>query len=343
MRYIVLTLACIGGLFTVFVSQPTVADTGNNDKPVYDATLTQFDYPFSVEYFTFDSQQQSLDMAYMLLEGNNQKPPILLLHGKNFSGAYWETTARWLHERGYTVIIPDQIGFGKSSKPVHYQFTFSGLADNTKRLLNHLNINKVMVVGHSMGGMLASRFALNYPSASEKLILINPIGLENYLAHVHYKPIEFFYQKELAAKPDSVKQYQQKNYYDGKWADRYQPWVDMQAGWINGPDWERVAWNNALTYDMVFTQPVITEFDRLQTPTALIIGTRDTTGPGRGWQRQDSDYQLGQYDQLGKIAADKLPNAKLYELSDLGHLPQIEDFERFIDVFEQSIMNIEKP
>ena len=39
---------------------------------------------------------------------------ITLLHGKNFNGAYWEETANFLHEKGFGILIPDQIGFGKS-------------------------------------------------------------------------------------------------------------------------------------------------------------------------------------------------------------------------------------
>ena len=55
----------------------------------YDKELTNFAYPFSVNYFNFESQNQKLKMAYMQL--NKQSSKIaLLLHGKNFAGFYWE-------------------------------------------------------------------------------------------------------------------------------------------------------------------------------------------------------------------------------------------------------------
>ena len=106
---------------------------------------------------------------------------------------------------------------------------------------------------------------------------------------------------------------------------------------LQGPDKLQIAWVNALTYDMIFTQPVVTEFAELAVPVSLIIGTRDRTGPGRKWQKPGSDYELGRYDRLGKAASSLIPDATLYELDGLGHLPQVEDFERFKDALKQAL------
>jgi pimeloyl-ACP methyl ester carboxylesterase len=303
----------------------------------FDAGLTGVAYPFPVERFEFQSQQQMLNMAYMYLPGDGQKPTVVLLHGKNFSGAYWAQTANFLQSRGYGVLIPDQIGFGKSSKPAHYQFSFAQLADNTRALIERLKIEKPVIVGHSMGGMLATRYALLYGNDVERLILINPIGLEDYLEFVEYKPIDFFYAAQLKQTAEAVKDYQLKFYYDGKWDDAYDELVEFQIGWINGPDWPQVAWNNALTYDMIFTQPVCNEWDQLKVPTRLIVGTRDRTGPGRGWKKEGVTYLLGQYQELGKRTAAAIPDAVLYELEGLGHMPQIEAFDRFAAEFEKAL------
>lgn len=72
-------------------------------------------------------------------------------------------------------------------------------------------------------------------------------------------------------------------------------------------------------------------------PVKLIIGTRDRTGPGRNWKKQGVDYELGRYDKLGKAAAAIIPNAELFELTGLGHLPHIEDFDRFKAVFLEAL------
>lgn len=299
------------------------------EEPKYDARLNGYDYPYPVEIFEFDSQRQTLEMAYMHLPAKDDRPTVLLLHGKNFAADYWERTAEHLHQKGYGVLMPDQLGFGKSSKPMHYQFSLEGLAANTHQLVESLKLDRVIVMGHSMGGMLAMRYSLAYGPEVEKLVLVNPVGLEDYLRHVQYRDPEFFYQNELNKTADQVRAYQRKNYYDGKWSEDYEALLEIHKGWINGPDWPRIAWNNALTYDMIFTGAVVNELDQLRVPSFLIIGTRDTTGPGRGWKKPGVDYQLGQYDKLGEKIADLIPEATLFELDGIGHMPQFEAFDQY--------------
>ncbi|HRB01647.1 MAG TPA: alpha/beta hydrolase [Ignavibacteria bacterium] len=299
-------------------------------KPL-DLMLTNYDYPYAVNYLNISSQQQDLVMAYMDVKPDvfNGKT-IMLLHGKNFNGAYWKTTIEALNNAGYRVIVPDQIGFGKSSKPDHYQFTFQQLAKNTKLILDTLGIEKTFVLGHSMGGMLATRFALMYPETTEKLILENPIGLEDWKTVVPYQTIDWWYQSELNSSYDKIKAYQLANYYDNKWKDEYDEWVNLLAGWTLDPDYAKIAWNSALTYDMIFTQPVIYEFKDLTCPVLLIIGTRDRTALGKPLVPEDVRKTMGLYDQLGKSTQKLIPNCELIEIQDIGHMPHIENFDAFI-------------
>lgn len=321
-----------GVLSLLFVSHGTLAqetDANSLTRLEFDKRLSTVEYPFEVKMFSFSSQGNDLEMAYMFLPPKEEKPVVTLFHGKNFNGAYWESTARLLQNQGYGVLIPDQIGFGKSSKPTQYQYSFATLANNTRQLMQSLNIEKSIIVGHSMGGMLATRFALLSPDTSESLILINPIGLENYLLYESYTDIETVYQSELKKTPEMIVNYQTKNYYDGAWNNTYAEHAEFLQGWINGPDWETLARVNALTYDMIFTQPVIEEFDDLALPTTLILGTRDRTAPGRANKHDKVSRELGRYDKLGKEVKSRNSNIHVVELEGLGHLPHIEAFERF--------------
>lgn len=125
------------------------------DSFSYNSELDGFEYPFVVSTFEFSSQNQILKMRYMDVGDKNAEKIIVLLHGKNFSGYYWDRITNDFLKRNYRVIIPDQIGFGKSSKPQVYQYSFGQLGLNTKSLLDSLDITSYDIVGHSMGGVLA--------------------------------------------------------------------------------------------------------------------------------------------------------------------------------------------
>ncbi len=296
-----------------------------------DLELTNYKYPYEVSTLKLDIQEQSLNMAYMDVKPENYSGKnIVLFHGKNFNGAYWKTTIEALTQEGFRVIVPDQIGFGKSSKPQHFHYTFQQLAKNTKTLLDTLDIEKTAILAHSMGGMLATRFALMYPKVTEKLILENPIGLEDWKLKVPYQPVEWWYTNELKKTAKGIKSYQLENYYDNNWKPEYDQWVNLLAGWTLNSDYKTIAWNAALTYDMIFTQPVVYEFKNITAPTLLIIGTRDRTALGKGLVSYDVKKTMGLYNQLGKSTQQKIPNSQLIELEDVGHLPHIETFDRFI-------------
>lgn len=302
------------------------------DAAVYGPRLEGFAYPYPIRQFGFTSQGKALEMAYMDVApaGQANGRTAVLLHGKNFCGATWEATIKALSGAGYRVIAPDQIGFCASSKPEGYQFSFDQLATNTKALLTSLGVEKATIIGHSMGGMLAARYALAYPDAVEQLVMVDPLGLEDWQAEgVPYATIDQLYQNELKTSADSIKAYQLKFYYNGTWKPAYDRWVEMAAGLYAGPGKNIVALNQAQTSDMIFTQPVVHEFGNIKPPTLLIIGGKDRTAPGANRAPAELAQRLGNYPELGRAAAKAIPNAKLVEFPDLGHAPQIDAPDRF--------------
>jgi len=306
--------------------------SAQENRPVLDIMLTNYKYPYEVSFLNLKSQNQDLKMAYMDIKPTKANgKTVVLLHGKNFNGAYWKTTVEALTKEGFRVIVPDQIGFGKSSKPTDYQFTFQQLAQNTKAVLDELKINKIYLLGHSMGGMVATRFALMHPETVEKLILENPIGLEDWKLVAPYTSIDKNYETELKADYESTKKYQSQSYYDNQWKPEYDEWVYLLTGWTKAPDYPKVALVNAKTSDMIFTQPVVYEFENLNVPTLLIIGTRDRTAIGKNNVKDPAvAAKMGQYQILGKETQQKIKGSKLVELDNVGHLPHIEVFNRFI-------------
>nr|WP_237390505.1 alpha/beta hydrolase [Fulvivirga sediminis] len=235
-----------------------------------------------------------------------------------------------MSDAGFRVIIPDQIGFGKSSKPKDMQYTFQLLATNTKALLDSIGIKKTSVLGHSMGGMVATRFTLMFPDIVDKFILVNPIGLEDWKLKVPYTGVDKWYQQELKKSYKGIKNYMKESYYDGKWKPEYDEWVNILAGWTLSPEYPLVAWNSALTYDMIFTQPVVYEFPQVKAPTLLIIGQRDRTALGKNLVSEEVRQTMGRYPELGRKTKEAIPNAELVEIDGIGHLPHIEAYDKFI-------------
>ncbi len=224
------------------------------------------------------------------------------------------------------MIAPDQIGFCKSSKPQRYQFSFQQLARNTHALLESIGVKNATIVGHSTGGMLAIRYALMYPAQTQQLVLVNPIGLEDWKAKgVPSLSVDQWYERELKTTADGIRRYEQATYYSGQWRSDFEPWVQMLAGMYRGPGKKEVAWGSALLYDMIYTQPVVYELGQVSMPTLLLIGQKDTTAIGKDAAPPEVRAKIGHYPELGKAAAKAIPHATLVEFAELGHAPQMQD------------------
>jgi pimeloyl-ACP methyl ester carboxylesterase len=302
-----------------------------DEGPAYGPELEGFEYPLPVQRFVFQSQRQQVQMAYLDAQPERANGrTIVLLHGKNFCAATWEGTMRFLQSKGFRVIVPDQIGFCKSSKPASYQYTFQQLAHNTKALLDSIGVQRFTVMGHSTGGMLATRIALMFPQQVEQLVMVNPIGLEDWKAEgVPSLSLDQWHAREKQITAERIRNYERVTYYVNEWRPEYERWVQMIAGMFRGSGREVVAWHSALTYDMIFTQPVVYEFPQLRVPTLLLFGERDGTAIGKDISPPDVKARLGDYPKLARRTAAAIPGAKLVLFPELGHAPQMQDPERF--------------
>jgi len=303
------------------------------------AALENLDYPVAPKFIELEIENQRVRMFYMDAASGTvgglapfsprpmTLPAVLLLHGKNFSGNYWEGPMRALVTAGYRVIVPDQISFGKSSKP-DINYSFDLLAQNTARLLDELKIARVSVVGHSMGGMLAAKFALHYPNRVNKLVLENPIGLEDYSQVIPAQNLGTVYRNELAdTDPTKIRAFYGR--YFVTWKPEYEKLAAVKARQALGGEWPRVAKAAALTYQMIVEQPVVGQFPQLQVPTLLLIGQEDRTVVGKNYAAPDAAKNLGNYPLLGKSAARAIRGAKLAEFEGVGHIPHLEAPEKF--------------
>lgn len=301
------------------------------DVPDLGPKLERFAYPFPVERLRIDVAGTPAEMAYMdVAPARPNGQAVVLLHGKNFCGATWKSAARALAGAGYRVLIPDQIGFCKSDKPREAQFSFAMLADNTARLMAARGIERAHVVGHSMGGMLAMRFAMLFPARVDRLVLVNPLGLVDRQAQgVPYAGVGTLLAEERQASFESIKRYQLANYYHGQWRPEYDRWVAMLAGMSRGAGREDVALAAAKTSEMILAQPVAHELGRIAAPTTLLIGTLDGTAFGKARASASIRASIRPIPAVAPAAARRIRGARLVTLDGLGHSPQVEAPARF--------------
>jgi pimeloyl-ACP methyl ester carboxylesterase len=292
--------------------------------------LEGFAYPYPVHMFVIPEGGERLNMAYMDVppEGDSNGRTALLLHGRNFPSSYWQATIKALSADGYRVVVADQIGFGKSSKPLA-DLHFDELARNTASLLESLNIETVDVVAHSMGGMHATSFARGYPARVERMVLAAPIGLEDYRLYVPPVPSERLIEQEAKVTPDSYRRWLMTAYELTLPPEALDPYVEARTRIRGSADYPRwlVAYVNS--YQMIWREPVAPEIPLLTQPVLFLIGDNDHIAPGRDMAPEALRGKMGHNVELARELAAKMPKGTVETFDGIGHLIHLEAPQRF--------------
>jgi len=122
----------------------------------------------TLEYRTIHGYRRAFRVA-------GSGPAILLIHGIGDNSTTWSTVQAKLAQR-FTVIAPDLLGHGKSDKP-RADYSVAAYANGMRDLLSVLDLERVTVVGHSLGGGVAMQFAYQFPQLVDRLILVGAGGV----------------------------------------------------------------------------------------------------------------------------------------------------------------------
>lgn len=139
--------------------------------------------------------------------------PVIFLHGGGQGAGGWTNWQRNLQvfaDAGYRAIAPDALGYGLSSKPADGNFDFQTLVDCLVRLLDQLGLERVTLVGNSMGGAMAIRFAQDFPQRMKKLVVMGPGGIgpmERYLAMPAIQKLKELGQEEGGFGKDKLRRF----------------------------------------------------------------------------------------------------------------------------------------
>lgn len=316
-------------LLAAALLQPRLPAATSGTEPLGIA-LESYRYPYPVQFLPLQIQGVDVRMAYMDIppRGRSNGRVAVLFHGKNFGGYYWANVIRMLTETGYRVIVPDQIGWGKSSKP-EIRYSFQLLAANSVHLLETLGINRIVLVGHSTGGMLAVRFALTYPDRVSHLILEDPIGLEDYRLNVPPQSDETLYGAELQnIDPEKIRAFYSRYFAEPK-PELYEPLAAVQIRVTLSAEYPRWAKASALAYQMIYQQPVRYEYYVLKPPTLIVVGDKDHAAPLSSYAPPKLRARMGHFPEMAEQPAKDIPRGSAIIIPNCGHIPHLEHPDKF--------------
>lgn len=298
---------------------PTPADV----KPG-SITCEECPYPYPSSYLPLTLYGQDVRMAFMNVapEGAANGKTVVIFHGHNFAGFYFGNIVDALRKEGFRVVVVDQIGYGRSSKPI-IPYSLNDMARNSKAILDSLKIDKAMIVGHSFGGMLAARFASLYPAVAERVVIYNPIGLVDTRHGRAASNVDENYKNALGATYQSVRAglFRYVAHNPKAWNDEFEKYARIRYAWTLGADWPRLAMVQTLTGNVISADPVVYDWQHIKAPTLAFGGAEDVL-PGSAKLFQDRM----------KVIADTVPNGngKLHLIPGLGHVPHLEDAAKTI-------------
>ena len=281
-------------------------------------TAEDVEYPYPVSYLSLVLYGQDVRMAYMDVPamGTPNGHTVVLLHGNNFAGFYFGGPIDVLRKEGFRVIAPDQVGYGRSSKPI-IPYNFHDMARNTRLLLQSLKIDRAMVVGHSMGGMLAARFATQHPQVTERLVLYNPIGLSDPRFDRPWESTDEAYKRTLASTwptiQGAIMRYVTHN--PAAWNAEFEKYARTRYSWTLSADWPRLAMVQTLINQVQYLDPVVHDWEHIKAPTLVFGGAEDSLPGSAAVFRERMQYLAG-----------RIPegHGRLHLIPGLGHVPHLE-------------------
>ena len=301
--------------------------TAPSDVKPGSITYEEVPYPYPVQFLPLTLYGQDVRMAYMDVPpaGQPNGRTVVLFHGMNFGGFYFAGPIDVLRKAGFRVVVPDQIGFGRSSKPI-IPYNFHDMALNTRKLLESLGITRVDVVGHSMGGMLTARFSASYPDIVERAVIYNPIGLTDVRWGERWHTADDEYKRTMSATHDQLYQAFYANirwYFPKAWKPEYEQYVRILYAPTLSGDWPRLAMVRSIYHQITYLDPVVHDWEHIKAKTLVLGGEMD--GPD--------------FPKLAKHIADTIPNGQLALLPNLGHVPHVQA----PDVFYKELMKFLLP
>lgn len=277
------------------------------------ANFEEIEYPHPVHLLELNRFGEDMAMAYMDIAptGPANGQTVFWQHGMNFYSEAYTPTLNTLAAEGFRVIAVDRIGYGKSSKPI-IPYNFNFVATNMKALLDELGIDEVALVGHSMGGMVVSRFAMLYPEVTSHVVMVNQIGLTD---QRQSRPWTDPFANEVGKATYQSILRGHRRYFPQDWPPAHLEFVRRQYGQTMSGEWQRLAMVRRLQGQMLYDDPVVYDWQHIDSKALVLAG--------------EEDGLIEDFPRYARHVASELQNSAILLYPGIGHAPQIEIPDRF--------------
>ncbi|MEM6995082.1 MAG: alpha/beta fold hydrolase [Myxococcota bacterium] len=276
--------------------------------------------PFAALSYPFETRRLTLgDIDVTYAEMGEGPRSILLVHGVGNNIRTWQNNLAPVAEAARVVAV-DLPGFGKSSKH-HRPYGIRFYAETLVRLCEALGMDTTTVVGHSMGGQIAMRLAIDRPALVERVVLSAPAGLEVFTPAEASLLVDLMSPEAIANTP--VAQLQAG--FDAAFA---QPpgdaaaLLDDRLAIMGGPDFADYCNAVADCVAAMLAEPVRGDLGRIAAPTLLLFGEADQLIPNR-------HLHQGTTEALARDAAANIPDCTVVMLDRAGHMAHFERADRW--------------
>ncbi|QFZ54638.1 alpha/beta hydrolase [Oceanihabitans sp. IOP_32] len=255
----------------------------------------------------------SLEISY-IKEGSG-KTTLLFVHGLSSNADAWYKNIETLKQT-YTCIALDLPGYGKSSKP-KADYTPSYFADHLNKFIEKLDLNQVVLVGHSMGGQASVKLAVNYPEAIEKLILVAPAGLEQF-SEINAGILKGFFTPEVIK--NTTDQQIEKNYALNFYVQPKEAFkmINDRKQITLASDFNAHCQAIVKSISGMLDDPVNEDLSKITQPTLVIFGDKDMLIPNRYLNPGLTVKSVA------NSTSGKIKQVKLAFVEDAGHFVQFE-------------------
>ncbi|MDZ7808085.1 MAG: alpha/beta fold hydrolase [Gracilimonas sp.] len=281
---------------------------------------SSLEYSFDIQFAELPNETK---VAY--IDQGEAEQTLILIHGLGSYLPGWSMNIDALADH-FRVVALDLPGYGKSSKNAD-NHTIPFFAESISQLMDHLEIAKATLVGHSMGGQVALYMAAHSPGRVQRLVLSAPAGFEQF-SEAHYEMFQATVSAEgIASTTDSmIEQNMKVNFYQFPESAVFM--VEDRKAIKNDPNFEDYAQAQSQSVFAMLNEPVWDLLPEIEQPTLVIYGNQDALIPNRYLNPQLTTKAVAE------AGVERMPNAELNMIDQAGHFVHFEQAE----IFNQAVI-----